>query len=67
MDAKLAAARPDLDALTRRNALGERLEDGYQRIEEAIAEGRDVREWEDFWIQLLGEYEALVDGWPRAA
>jgi len=39
-----------------------RLEDGYARIEEAIVRGVDIRAWEDFWLQLLDEYEDVCDG-----
>ena len=45
----------------RRSALERRLEDGYRRIEEARLNGADVRAWEDFWIQLLREYEGVCD------
>lgn len=41
----------------RRAFLERRLEDGYQRIDEASHAGADVTEWESFWIRLLGEYE----------
>lgn len=41
--------------------LAARLEDGYNRIEEAITrhDHRNVADWERFWLQLLAEYEAL--------
>lgn len=42
--------------------LEDRLDDGYRRIEEARVQGRDVQAWEDFWIQLLREYEEICDG-----
>lgn len=42
----------------RRDTLRGRLNDGYQRIEEANAAGADTSEWESFWIGLLREYEA---------
>jgi|GEM_PF-3173262 len=67
MEAKLVAADPKFAVPDRRQALDERLTDGYQRIEQALREDRDVRAWEDFWIQLLSEYEALCDSWPEAA
>ena len=47
--------------LARQLALERRLEDGYRRIEEARLHGADVRAWEDFWCQLLREYEAVCD------
>jgi hypothetical protein len=52
---------PQDDPFPRRAALERRLEDGYRRIEEARLNGADVRAWEDFWIQLLREYEAVCD------
>ena len=51
----------------RREALTRRLEDGYQRIEQALGRGEDVRAWEDFWLQLLAEYEAVCDDLRDAA
>jgi hypothetical protein len=51
----------------RRSLLERRLEDGYRRIDEALADGQDVAEWERFWIRLLGEYEALCDDLAQAA
>jgi hypothetical protein len=47
--------------LTRQSDLYRRLEDGYQRIERALDQGRDTRRWEDFWLTLLQEYEQLSD------
>jgi hypothetical protein len=38
-----------------------RLEDGFEKIARAAADGEDVRRWEDVWIQLLCEYEQLHD------
>jgi len=38
-----------------------RLEDGFEKIARAAAEGEDVARWEDVWLQLLGEYERLHD------
>lgn len=40
-----------------------RLTDGYARIEHARATGLDVTAWEEFWIALLGEYEAAYDAY----
>ncbi|HET9017364.1 MAG TPA: hypothetical protein VFN57_17315 [Thermomicrobiaceae bacterium] len=52
----------DRDQLTReRAALQLRLEDGYQRIEQALVTGQDVTHWEDFWVQLLAQYEQVCD------
>jgi hypothetical protein len=38
-----------------------RLGDGYDRIETARAAGEDVARWEDFWLELLRQYEAAYD------
>lgn len=42
----------------RHDELEARLWAGDRRIQEAEAAGQDVRTWEDFWLQLLQEYEA---------
>ena len=47
--------------------LERRLDEGYSRIEEAIARGEDVTAWESFWIDLLHQYEAEWDALPDAA
>ena len=51
----------DADPFTRRRVLEQRLDDGYRRIEEARLNQLDVRAWEDFWIELLREYERVCD------
>lgn len=51
----------DLETLERR------LEDGYARIEYARTRGQDVAAWEEFWIELLHQYESAVDHYPAAA
>ncbi len=38
-----------------------RLEDGFEKIVRASAEGEDVERWEEIWVRLLGEYEHLYD------
>ena len=55
----------DLD--DRRKSLEQRLEDGFQRIDQASLAGSDVREWESFWIRLLGEYEDVCRDLEEAA
>jgi len=45
----------------KRETLSRRLEDGYLRIDSAANEGRDVADWESFWIGLLREYEQICD------
>jgi hypothetical protein len=58
-------AEPDLSA--RRRSLEDRLDDGYQRIDQAALSGTDVTEWESFWLRLLGEYEDVCRELERAA
>jgi hypothetical protein len=55
----------DLDG--RRRTLEDRLDDGYQRIDQAVLSGADVSEWESFWLRLLGEYEDVCRELDRAA
>lgn len=47
--------------------LEQRLNDGYEMIEERRAAGLDVTKLEDFWIELLHEYEARCNDEPIAA
>lgn len=49
------------------DTLERRLNDGYARIDQALAQGNDVSAWEDFWIELLHQYESAVDYVPEAA
>jgi hypothetical protein len=51
----------------RRAMLARRLDDGYQRIDAAIADGQEMARWEDFWLDLLREYEALFGPMEPAA
>lgn len=39
----------------------ERLTIGADKIEEARGQGKDVTSWEDYWIQLLRQFEAVCD------
>ena len=55
----------DLDA--RRRTLEDRLDDGYQRIDQAVLSGSDVTEWESFWLRLLDEYEDVCRELDQAA
>ena len=55
----------DLDA--RRRTLEDRLDDGYQRIGQAVLSGVDVSEWESFWLRLLSEYEDVCRELDQAA
>lgn len=63
--AEVAAGEHGLDR--RCQSLARRLEDGYQRIDQAIATGADVAAWESFWIDLLREYESVCDELLEAA
>jgi hypothetical protein len=54
-----------LDA--RRRTLENRLDDGFDRIDQAALSGTDVSEWESFWLRLLGEYEDLCRELDQAA
>jgi hypothetical protein len=42
-------------------ALEKRLQDGFQKIGEAMQQGITVTNWEKHWIELLRQYEALAD------
>lgn len=44
-----------------RDVLHQRLENGYRKIEQGLAEGRDMATWEDLWLALLYEYERVCD------
>lgn len=59
---------PDKTVLDdRRKSLEQRLDDGYQRIDQASLAGSDVTDWESFWIRLLGEYEGVCQELKEAA
>jgi hypothetical protein len=42
-------------------ALVGRLEIGFAKIDEERAAGHDVTRWEDRWLDLLAEYERMMD------
>ena len=48
-------------------SLERRLDDGYRRIDSARLAGEDITAWEDFWIELLRQYECAVDDLSLAA
>lgn len=50
----------------RRDNLYQRLENGYQKIDRALAEGKDIAALEDFWLELLNEYERVCDELSQA-
>lgn len=62
-----SSARPTESGSVDLVALERRLADGYARIEVARLSGEDVAAWEEFWIDLLHTYEALIDELPQAA
>lgn len=47
--------------IEKRDEYVERLDIGAAKIEEARSQGKDVTLWEDYWIQLLRQYEAICD------
>lgn len=47
--------------IDKRDEYVERLDVGAAKIEEARSQGKDVSTWEDYWIQLLHQYEAVCD------
>jgi hypothetical protein len=61
--ARLQQERLELIAAleVKRNELIERLDKGAARIEDSRTQGRDVSEWEDYWVQLLRNYEKICD------
>lgn len=58
---------PSKDLVTRRGTLADRLQEGYDRIEQASLSGTDVSDWESFWLRLLGEYEDVCRELDQAA
>jgi hypothetical protein len=54
-------------ATTEMGSLEQRLNDGYERIEQALARGEDVSAWEAFWIDLLHQYEEASNPLSEAA
>ena len=65
MPVSLSCLSNELEA--RRRMLENRLDDGFQRIDQAALSGVDVSEWESFWLQLLDEYEDVCREIDRAA
>jgi hypothetical protein len=57
--------RLDPDLQLRR--IEQRLNDGYEMIEKRRNAGIEVSKLEDFWIELLHEYEELCNDHPLAA
>ena len=63
----LSSSLPSTDLDARRRTLEDRLDDGYQRIGQAVLNGADVSEWESFWLRLLSEYEDVCRDLEQAA
>lgn len=56
----------DRQALERhRDSLFERMEEGCKRIEAGLDRGEEVTTWEDLWLALLNEYEAVCEQLQR--
>ena len=62
-----SSSLPNTDLDGRRRMLENRLDDGFQRIDQAALSGTDVTEWESFWLRLLGEYEDVCRELDQAA
>lgn len=45
----------------KRDEYHQRLDIGAEKIEEANLQGKDTTTWQNYWIQLLRQYEAVVD------
>ena len=65
--AAVSSSFPSAELDARRRTLEDRLDDGYQRINQAALSGVDVSEWESFWLRLLDEYEDVCRELDRAA
>lgn len=52
---------PPVSLEQRRDTLHARLDAGYNKIERAAREGRDVSRWEQGWFRLLREYQDVCD------
>jgi hypothetical protein len=47
--------------IAKRDEYTERLDIGAIKIEQARRQGKDVTLWEDYWIQLLRQFEFVCD------
>jgi uncharacterized coiled-coil DUF342 family protein len=62
LEIKQAERTDAIARLTKKRAeYVKRLDDGAAKIEEARSQGKDVTSWEDYWLQLLRQYEAVCD------
>ena len=61
IDQELERAEMVAKLEAKRDELVERLDKGSVRIEAARDQGKDVTEWEDYWISLLRQYEQICD------
>lgn len=52
---------PPVSLEQRRDTLHARLNSGYDTIERAARQGKDVSRWEQGWFRLLREYQEVCD------
>jgi hypothetical protein len=52
---------PGMSLDERRDVLYQRLERGYETIENAALSGEEIARWEQGWLRLLREYEQICD------
>ena len=67
MQSKLTPPVQFAGRLNEAERLERRLEDGYARIEQAKLDGIDTAAWEEFWVKLLLDYQAICDELAEAA
>jgi hypothetical protein len=60
-------SQPNFVVADPRSELARRLDTGYEYIDRMVAAGEDVTKLEEFWIQLLRQYEAVCEGLAEAA
>ena len=66
----MAKRKAPISLITKRSeadVLRDRLAAGYERIELAKRSGVDTQTWEEVWVHLLHEYEAVCDELDQAA
>lgn len=61
IEATIMEQIPVVPLEVRRDTLATRLEAGFNKIEEAAEQGKNVERWEDAWLKLLGEYEDVCN------
>lgn len=55
------ATAPPVSLEQRRDTLYARLDAGFDKIERAARDGKDVSRWEQGWYRLLREYQDVCD------